>query len=145
MKDILKEGYAGSEWIKSMFPYWYKKQPMEMSELGEKVADLLGELFYGIYHLEDTPLTKVEWDNNHHITVSIDRSLSTYDNSDLTRLVLLCHLMRLRVEVRPANFSHIHLFFVNRSDNHEDRYKYHPSIDEAVQNFKSNVSIEVMA
>ena len=145
MKDILKEGYAGSEWIKSMFPYWYKNQPMEMSPLGEKVAGLLGELFYGIYHLENSPLQKVEWDNNHHLAISIDRTLSTYDCSDLTRLVLLAHHMRIRVEVRPANFSHISLYFQNRSDKPEDKYKYHPSIDEAVQKFKSEVSIQVTA
>lgn len=138
----MKCKYAGSDWVVSMFPYWYKN-PVKMSPLGEKVADILGELYYGIYHLEDNPLKKVEWENNHHITISINKHLSSYDNSELTRLVFLCHHMHIRVEIMPCNFSHITLMFHNRVDDIEDMYKYHPNIDDAVEKFKQSVTVIV--
>lgn len=133
--------YEGARWIKYMLPYWYKKDPKIISPLGERVANLLGELFGGIYHIDESALKKAEWDNNYNISIRVSKNLATYDFSYLTRLVFLCHHFRLRVEVAPLNFDNLTLLFHDRGDDKKQIHKYHPSLDEAVKNFKENVTI----
>ncbi len=49
--------YAGSDWIKKSLKI------TKMSPIGEAVADLLGEVYQGIYHLETRSLRKVDWEH----------------------------------------------------------------------------------
>ena len=46
--------YAGAAWIRSALG-------RELSPLGAAVADLLGDVFAGIYHLDNADLRKVDW------------------------------------------------------------------------------------
>jgi hypothetical protein len=45
MSQDTEKGYAGAGWVKAM-------TGQTMSPFGENVADLLGDLFLGIYHIE---------------------------------------------------------------------------------------------
>jgi len=86
-------GYAGANWI--------ERQPDcgGLSELGREAADLLGDVFLGIYHLNHRSLSRVEWGDSRCIRVTIGRELATFDGDELTRLVVLGHHRMLRVAV----------------------------------------------
>lgn len=96
--------YSGADWIKTAF------KNKVMSHFGEQVADLLGNMFLGIYHLNYSSLSKVEWDNPNHIEVNVYGGMGTYDDDKLTRLVLLAHDMCVRVEIQP-NMKYLKLVF----------------------------------
>jgi hypothetical protein len=123
--------YAGSGWVKST-------TNQEMSPLGIKVADLLGELFLGIYHIEKEVL-KVNWTNKGYIEINISQDLSTFDYDKLTRLVFLAHWFCLRVEINPCNFKYIKLMFHSRK---RDGFIYerHPTLEEATESFIKQMS-----
>lgn len=133
--------YSGSNWIRENLPYWKCKTKSIVSPLGAEVADLLGELFFGIYHLEDRWLQKVDWSNNHHIEISIGyRSWSTVDSDTLTRLVFLAHHMCIRVDLDGSKVGYIRLLFHKRK-RIGDSMTRHPTLNEAVEHFKNIVSI----
>lgn len=132
--------HGGSEWIKSQM---HCNHPdFVMSELGSDVADLLGNLFLGIYHLDHKRLYKTDWANKNYIEYSLGwKSLSTYDFDELTRLVFLGHEMSIRVSIEPCNFHFIKLVF-HRRQKEGDKYHRHPSLDEAVKSFRAFYLLE---
>lgn len=126
--------FAGADWIKSAL----KK---EMSPLGESVADILGELFLGIYHLESVQLKKVNWTERDNLDVVLGyRSFSTYDDERLTRLVFLAHHRAIRVEIYPHSFKYLRLVFSKRS-RLGAKHERHPTLDQAVATFMGHVSL----
>jgi hypothetical protein len=130
--------YAGAEWVEANLGF--SRKNIKLSQLGRDVADLLGELFYGIYHINDAALWRVEWDNNNHIMFSLGwRNLSTVDFDDLTRLVFLAHHMAIRVSVEGSKSHYIRLVFSKRSRS-GNGIQRHPTLDESVARFKSSVS-----
>ncbi len=101
-------GYAGADWIQSALK-------RELSPLGEAVADLLGDVFTGIYHLDAKQLAKVEWDDNQSITVRLYyQSLSTFDDENLTRLVVFAHDRMVRVSISAVAPKLLELMFHQR-------------------------------
>lgn len=88
--------YAGADWIRKS----YGIGGHNISPLGESVADLLGDVFAGIYHLDMDILRAVDWTDTYVIVVPLyHTSLSTYDNEVLTKLVVLSHDRCLRMSV----------------------------------------------
>ena len=131
--------YAGADWLQKALSY---KQPnLILSPLGRSVADLLGELYRGIYHMDQPSLQKSDWANDHHIIVSIGwHSFATFDVDDLTRLVFLAHHMALRVSIEAATHHVMRLMFHQRGREGSLSYR-HPTLDEAVAAFKKDVSL----
>ncbi|HZU87408.1 MAG TPA: hypothetical protein VFF78_07985 [Anaerolineaceae bacterium] len=129
--------YAGAEWIERQLAC--NTPLVQMSPLGHDVADLLGELFRGIYHIEHQAL-RVDWSNKQCISINIDRALATFDFRDLTHLVFLAHHLCLRVEIEPCNFRFLRILFWRRSRD-GDISKRHPTLREAVERFEEHVSI----
>ncbi len=123
--------YCGSEWIAKQRSYW-KGHEHPMSELGRDVADILGATFAGIYHLNTCTLQKAHWGNDHTISIVIYGELATYDDCDLTDLVLLCFMLNVRLEVRAAAHKYIQLNFsrVGRWGFFRDE---HPKLDEYIR------------
>jgi len=119
-------GYAGSGWIESA-----TKQ--KLSPLGIKVADLLGDLFLGIYHIE-REISKVNWSDPHCIEINIQQDFSTFDYDRLTRLVFLAHWYSVRVQMTACNFRYIKLMFHNRK-REGFIYERHPTLEEATEDF----------
>jgi hypothetical protein len=118
--------YAGSDWIKSALK-------VKMSPLGEAVADLLGDLFFGIYHLDTKALRRVDWANDNHIVFSLGwHSLSTCDFDELTRLVILCHDRAIRCSVAASTHKYLELMFHQRQRDggYSER---HPTIEQAIE------------
>lgn len=85
--------YAGSEWAAEQFE-------QTLSPLGISVADLLGDVFEGIYHLNAKALRRAEWTNAIHIEIEMHGELATWDADNLTALVILCHDRCLRLAIR---------------------------------------------
>jgi hypothetical protein len=127
--------YRGSDWIESNRKYW-KKCDAPMSEFGKKVADLLGQVYQGIYHLPSGTLEKADWASNHiEITVHDGNQMATYDSSTLADLVLLCHMMNVRLRIIAAAHSYLRLIFFPVTRNGFFR-EGHPTLDEAIERVK---------
>ena len=103
--------YSGADWIKESLMW-----EGEMSPLGEAVANFLGDLFRGIYHLDLKALRRVDWANNHHILFTLGwRCLSTVDFDELTVLVVLAHDRAIRVQIDAATHHYLRLMFHQRT------------------------------
>ena len=123
--------YAGSDWIERQC---LKQGPM--SQLGKNVADLLGELFRGIYHLDHKALFRVDWSNESYIEFNLGwHELATTDFDELTRLVFLAHHMAIRVSIEASTVKYLRLTFLQRVRKGDNVYK-HPTLDDAVAIFK---------
>jgi hypothetical protein len=126
-------GFAGKDWLRSNLKYANPK--MTLSPLGVKVADLLGDLYYGLYHLDNGVYEKVDWSNNHHIEIILpDSNWSTFDFTQLTRFVFLCHEYGVRGQLQVANFGRLRFLF---HDPAVSSGSPHPTIAEAVERFES--------
>ena len=76
-----------------------------MSPLGALVADILGQLVQGIYHIEEE-VHDTDWSNPTFIEIIskggyLER-LSTWDGNMLTLLVIAAHEACLRVDISPT-------------------------------------------
>lgn len=122
--------YAGSEWIQQAFE-------TELSPLGAAVADLLGDVFFGIYHLDAGALGRVKWSDPHYILVNLrHHSLATFDGDELTRLVVLCHDRCLRLDLKAIAPLTLQLLFHQRQ-REGGIWKRHPTIEQAVERIRS--------
>jgi hypothetical protein len=131
--------FAGADWVKTEMSY--KNPGLVMSVLGTNVADFLGELFQGIYHLDPVALKKVDWENNSFIEVSIGwTNWSTVDYDNLSTLVFLAHHMALRVGIEASTHKYMKLIFHQRSRSGKF-YQKCPTLDEAVKTFKETVNL----
>ena len=126
-------GYAGSEWIKRNVA-----KDIEMSDLGIAVADLLGDCFLGIYHLNYTSLGKVEWDNQRWIEVTVRHIMATVDGDELTRLVVLSHDRLLRVEMRGIGPGYIRLSFNQRDTRKGTLMERVPMLEDHVKKLREH-------
>ena len=101
--------YAGADWIQSSF------KVKDMSPLGIAVADFLGDVFLGIYHMNVKSLRKVQWDEPDYIRVTLPAgSIATVDADVLTRIVVLAHDRMLRVDLAAIAHDYISLLFHQR-------------------------------
>ena len=123
----MSDKYAGADWVQSNFK-------VSLSPIGVAVADLLGQLFRGIYHLEPSSLKKVDWNNPHQISIVLSKNttLSTYDFNELTMLVVLCHDRLLRCEIGAKTFGQLELRFHQRKATGGITER-HPTIEEQTQ------------
>ena len=127
--------YAGSDWIEKSL------KVSDISPLGRNVADFLGELFYGIYHLETRWLERVDWSDTYSMSINIGyKSLATFDNNTLTRLVFLAHHMAMRVDIDAATHGFLRLSF-NQRQRTGELYDRHPRLLEAYGKFERSVSV----
>jgi hypothetical protein len=120
--------YAGANWIKTSLH-------KEMSPLGEKAADFLGDVFRGIYHLSGSShcsLSKVDWTEKHNIEVILySGGWSTWDFSELSRMVVLAHDRCLRLEIAPYSFHYIKLF-ISQRERTGDISARHPTMEDHI-------------
>ena len=120
--------YSGADWIKKSFN-------VEMSELGEKVADILGQVFCGIYHLDSEQLKKVNWDDDYYITFKYDGTLSNFDFNLLTKLLVLCFDNKIRINISAYSRQHIELMFHNIK-------KEIPTLEKMVEDIRKSLKLE---
>lgn len=127
--------YAGSDWIE------HSLKVSNMSTVGKAAADLLGDVFLGIYHLNTQALKKVDWANNYGITFILDwHSLSTVDNNELTRLVVLGHDRMLRVSIEPYAFRYLIIRIHQRTTRDPNAHlsQRYPTLEEHIKMIRNH-------
>ncbi len=122
--------YAGAGWLRHAL----EQRGKELCPFGERVANLLGWVFAGIYHIDDSVLSKgAVWDHDAYVRITLGRKdLSTYDSNILTRLVIACHDLAIRMEINPCNGHYIELLFHPRL-REGGVSRRHPTIEEAIE------------
>ena len=109
------------------------------SELGRKVADLLGDAWAGIYHLPERSIKEAEWGSDLIVSVKLPgQTLATYDGNALTLLVILAHDACLRFEVEGMRGPRggLVLHFWQRRAREGSMFERHPTIERAVENVR---------
>jgi hypothetical protein len=100
--------HSGADWMAKQDCF---KSP---SALGIKVADILGQVYLGIYHISNSVTSKkVDWQNDSEISVTIYGELATFDGADLTFLIFCCIEADVSVEVSGASKGYMKLRFTN--------------------------------
>ena len=111
-------------------------QKVELSPLGETIADLLNVVWNGIYHLPASVVAKTDWCDRRAISVVIpDHNLATWDFNYLTKLVVLCHDAALRMEIEACNFRYVRLVFSQRKRTGGFAER-HPTLEEAAADIR---------
>jgi hypothetical protein len=125
--------YAGADWVRDSM------RIEGMSSLGKKVANILGNVYLGIYHMRQNDLDKVDWKNDRYIVIRIRDELSTYDFNRLTLLVIACHEEAVRVEISGRAKNHLQLMFHKRRRN-GSVFERHPTIEQAIASYREAFS-----
>jgi hypothetical protein len=118
-------GYSGKRWIQHQIDY-------DMSDLGKNVADLLGDVFQGIYHLNWTSLKKVKWNDSYCIEFVYYGELTTVDFNNLTILTVLAHDQMIRVSLRGIGPGYIKMQFHQRKSREGSMSERYPTIEDHI-------------
>lgn len=111
-----------------------------LSPLGERVADLLGDLFVGLYHLDGAE--SIDWSSDHHIEVRVAwKEWATFDSNLLTKLVFLAHDRCVRVSVNPRGHHSLTLLFHPR-EREGGIWARHPTLEQAVAEYRQWYTVE---
>lgn len=125
--------YSGKEWVKSALKL------DGMSPLGEAVADLLGDTFLGIYHLPSRSLQKIDWKNDHFISLVYHGGLASVDSNELTRLIVLAHDRMIRVEIDGAAPKYLRIAFHQRHNREGgDFWDRCPTLDSHIEKIRQH-------
>lgn len=123
--------YAGHEWVERCFK-------IELSPLGKAAADLMGDVWLGIYHLNHGALRRTNWDNPDWIEHIVYGGLATYDDDLLTRLVVLGHDRLLRVSIEAASWRHLRLIITARKTRDGEYYERMPTLETHTANLRAH-------
>lgn len=123
----------------------WKRDGITPSQFGRQVADIIGQVWRGIYHIDDKALARADWENKHMIRINIYGSLDTYDLDYLTRLVILCHDYCVRLEIIPSGPRGLGLCFSQRTCRNGSINQRHPTMETAIVNCRAenNGTIEI--
>jgi len=122
--------YSGAEWIK-------RDLKKEMSPLGEAVANLLGRVYLGIYHLPSQALSRVDWSSTYCIEYTHYGDLSTVDGINLTALVVFAHDKMIRVSIRGCGPGYLQMQFHQRDTRTGNMSERYPTIEDHVKFLRS--------
>jgi len=118
------------EWLENS----YKDLGVKCSPHGRDVAQILGIVYSGLYHIS-AKLEKVKWDHERAIEIKFGYSnLATFDFNNLTKLVILCHDACIRLEIEPHTFDSMRFWFHRREGREGDITRRHPTIEQAIEN-----------
>ena len=135
----MAEKYAGADWLE-------ESCKIKMSPFGRKVADILGQVWRGIYHLDyHGSLHKVDWMDDRFIRITITGELATFDSQHLTELVVAAHDCCIRVSIGACNMQRIALEFSRRTARDGNLYLRHPTIEQAVASWREHLALPVGA
>lgn len=124
--------YSGAEWLASAMR-------MELSPFAARVADIVGQVYRGIYHLSGRDLRASTWEADCCI-VRVYGDLATFDAPHLTELVILCHDACIRLDISPRGMHHLELMFHprKRSGGISER---HPTIEYAIEQVRGHLGL----
>jgi hypothetical protein len=131
--------FSGADWLKSAL---HKK----LSPFGELVADVLGQVYGGIYHIQsEVSHPRAEWEHPNRIEICTYGDLSTYDFDILTKLVVLCHDNAIRLTVAPASNKFLRLIFFKRVRVSEHWSERHPTLEDAAAGIRERIGLPASA
>lgn len=131
--------YSGSDWLKENLA----REGREISPLGETVADVLGQVWQGIYHNSKAVLNKkVNWSNKTYIVITIAGGLNSYDFMELTALLVLCFDNMLRLEINPKSFDYLELVFHPRKSRMGRIDERLPTIETVIDDIREHLSLD---
>jgi hypothetical protein len=119
----------------SKYVAWARRnyEGVTLSPLGEKVANIIGLAYQGIYHLPDH--SKINWSNSISINVPVrSGTIATFDYGYLSRLVFLAPIFGVRMEVCRSGFSIILRF---------SEYNHHPTLDTLIARYHAEFDEEI--
>lgn len=132
--------YAGSDWLRPQCP--------QLSVFGALIADILGQVYAGLYHL-DLTLTggrRIRWDAEDYILVEVYGELASFDASYLTALLVLCHDNAVRLAIqRGGRLGTLKLHFSKRQHNVPDFWARHPTLEQAVERIRTEFGLQTLA
>lgn len=117
---------------------WRTDEGLQTSELGVKVATIVGAVWQGLHHFPTKDCQRYHrltlWAEERHIRIVLDkgRSLATWDGSHLTALVILAHEFCVRLDIEAATIGALALNFHPRDGRAGSTMRRHPDIAEAV-------------
>ncbi len=116
---------------------------MDRKELKERnvaarknVADLLGDMFMGIYHLDYKALKRVDWSNDFHIKYIYYGDLATIDFDRLTILVVLAHDRMIRVSIQGVGPQRMKIIFHQREKRKGSMMERCPTIEDHIKEIR---------
>ena len=121
--------YAGADWLQTQINY--RSKPFVLSELAREVADILGQLLFGLYHWE-TVVNSACWLGERDISLCLSEEFAS--DGRLTLLVLLAHRRKIAVSIRPASSNYLRLVFRKKEG--------HSSIEQAIAKFENIVDFD---
>jgi hypothetical protein len=110
--------------------------PRGASEFGRTVAAICSIFAGGLHNW--TPVSsakKADWSNQHCIEIVWGGTLSTFDYSNLTALVILAHDYAVRIELKAVAPNYMRLLFHPRK-RRGDIFERHPTIEQAVETLR---------
>jgi len=130
--------YQGAEYIRGAIC-------KDISPLGIEVANILGQAWAGIYHLEhEIRHKRTHWENPHWIEIVIYGGLATWDFNQLTQLVVLCHDRAIRLEINGAANGYLKLMFHPRKRKGLSIYSKHPTLEENTKLIRDGVGLDIV-
>jgi hypothetical protein len=101
--------YAGSGWLS-------KYDGVKCSEFGSKVADVLGWVYKGIYHIDkDVLRDRKTWSDSRLIELSVYAPIATWDYSHLTELLFVCYEQNISLEIAGSCNGYSRMLFNDQS------------------------------
>ena len=128
--------YRGADWLANNLEAMKKPAP---SPFGMLVADILGQVYGGIYHLSHTALfhVRTDWSHPHALQVVVSHSLANHDGSELLGLVLLCHDTGVRLAISARARGYLELRFAHGAS----IMGTVPSIEKAVDLYRARYAL----
>lgn len=123
--------YAGADWI-------HRTLGKELSPFAVEVADLIGTLVHGIYHVS-AEVKKIDWSNTYWIEWRTHMTFASTDFAALTELVVLAHDRCIRVNIEPCSRTTLRILFTPRKRKRDpDDYSVslHPTLEENMERIR---------
>lgn len=123
--------FSGSDWLKESL------RVGDMSEIGEAVGDLLGDIYRGIYHINSSALEKVDWSDPYSIEIVLPPEFCTVDGNKLTELVVLCHDRMIRCSIQGiSSWGHMKMRFHQRNKRSGMMHERYPTIEDVIKDIR---------
>ncbi|OGL46999.1 MAG: hypothetical protein A2161_13770 [Candidatus Schekmanbacteria bacterium RBG_13_48_7] len=108
------------------------KPRQRISLLGRTVANIIGYVGDGIYNCP-IPYNKTDWTDDYYIKILWNGSMANWDFMVLSKLWILCHRKKIRVEISPCNPQYLKLEFWQRKTRSGSLSERLPDCEEVIK------------
>ena len=141
--------HSGADWLRRNLVYaeqrgdraGKRRITSTLSPLGVTVAEALGYVTRGIYHMDVKALLRADWSDERCIEVAFHEELATWDYDTLTVLVVVCYDLGLRLAIHPHGLRQLRLSFSQRTTREGDISRRMPPLDERIAAIRSGYRV----